>query len=304
MPMRTRLDRLFYEEYWAIAYRVLDAQQGERLTCDTRTHAFALALPPAGGWAADPFLFCDGQAVYLFCEMVKKHRKKGVIGCAKWENGRFTRPKPVLELPHHTSYPAVFRHGTDIYMIPETRQARTVELYRAVRFPDEWAHAGTLLAGREIEDATPFATADGVSLFLYEPDDAADLRTLYLAEIDFAACALTDLRRLSAYRARLGRPAGMVMDTPRGLIRPTQHSVNRYGERIVYKRLDLSSGYAEYDVATLSPGSIRLNVRRRLLGVHTVNRLDGIEVIDVFYRRFVPWRPLAALLARGKGARG
>lgn len=303
MALGEWFNRLFFEEYWAIAFRWLTASQAERLTCDTRIQHFTLAAAPRGAWAADPFLFRDGGETYLFCEVVKKHHKRGVIGCAKWENGRFSRPKPVLTLPCHTSYPAVFRYGDGIYMIPETRATRSVELYRAVRFPEEWAHAGTLLTGYEIEDATPLITDDGVLLMLYAPDDRADLRRLYLAPLDPAACRLGALTLCATYRARLGRPAGMVQQTSRGFVRPTQHSINRYGERIVYKRMERKDGYLEYDVATLSPSSIRLDQKRRLLGVHTINRLDDLEVIDVFYRRFMPLRPLSALLSRIRGTR-
>ena len=40
-------------------------------------------------------------------------------------------PATALETPYHLSYPFVFRHEDDIFMIPESSANRTVELYRA-----------------------------------------------------------------------------------------------------------------------------------------------------------------------------
>jgi hypothetical protein len=47
-------------------------------------------------------------------------------------------PFAVLERSYHLSYPFIFRWGSDIFMIPETSDNRTVEVYRAVEFPGKW----------------------------------------------------------------------------------------------------------------------------------------------------------------------
>ena len=40
-------------------------------------------------------------------------------------------------------------------MMPESGQNRTLELYRAERFPDRWTLDRVLISGAEIGDATP-----------------------------------------------------------------------------------------------------------------------------------------------------
>ena len=53
-------------------------------------------------------------------------------------DGRWSTPVRVLERDHHLSYPFLFEHEGVLYMVPETAQAGTVELYRCTEFPLRW----------------------------------------------------------------------------------------------------------------------------------------------------------------------
>jgi hypothetical protein len=59
-----------------------------------------------------------------------------------------------LKKPYHLSYPFVFQWGEDWYMLPESAANRTVELYRCIHFPDEWAFQHNLLEDVEAYDST------------------------------------------------------------------------------------------------------------------------------------------------------
>jgi hypothetical protein len=98
---------------------------------------------------ADPFVhYVDGMW-HLFVEMFDEERRKGVIAAARSKNLReWEYLGVVLEEPHHLSYPFVFEHDGDIYMVPESRSARQVNIYRATRFPFEWKVEKTLLRGK------------------------------------------------------------------------------------------------------------------------------------------------------------
>jgi hypothetical protein len=92
----------------------------------------------------------------MFFEVWNNHAHKGEIACARspdglsWQYvGRVLRPR------HHLSYPFVFEHGDDVYMVPESAAAGVVRLYRAARFPFDWRPVGTLLHG-PFCDATLF----------------------------------------------------------------------------------------------------------------------------------------------------
>ncbi len=69
-------------------------------------------------------------------------------------DGRFTEPKAVIRRPYHLSYPFIFEWHGDDYLIPESASNRTIELYRCVRFPDEWEFQHCLMEGISAYDAT------------------------------------------------------------------------------------------------------------------------------------------------------
>lgn len=107
--------------------------------------------------AADPFIsFVDGRW-YMHFEVVNRVSGKGEIAFASsadgfdWQYGRI-----VLRERCHLSYPHVFEWRGDMYMVPESGQAKAVRLYRARRFPDRWVHAATLLEGARFVDSSLF----------------------------------------------------------------------------------------------------------------------------------------------------
>jgi hypothetical protein len=107
--------------------------------------------------AADPFIsFVDGRW-YMHFEVLNRLSSKGEIAFASsadgfdWQYGRV-----VLRESFHLSYPYVFEWRGDMYMVPESGRAKAVRLYRAVRFPDRWAHAATLLEGTRFVDNSLF----------------------------------------------------------------------------------------------------------------------------------------------------
>jgi hypothetical protein len=101
-----------------------------------------------GQSVADPFLLRHGTLWYLFFEVLNSATGRGEIAyatsrdCLMWAYGAV-----VLREPFHLSYPQVFAWDGEIYMIPETRQARSVRLYRAENLPDRWRCIDTLLHG-------------------------------------------------------------------------------------------------------------------------------------------------------------
>ena len=73
----------------------------------------------------------------------------------------------ILREPFHLSYPYVFHHEGNAYMIPETNKGSSVRLYIAVRFPDRWTWARTLLDGDHYVDTVLFYLNERWWLFTY-----------------------------------------------------------------------------------------------------------------------------------------
>jgi len=114
---------------------------------------------PQISFVADPFLFRHGETTYLFVELMGEPAGLGYLGVFKandrWLSG-WTYLGNALVEDSHLSYPHVFEADGEIYMMPETSQARQLRLYKAVDFPLSWK-LETIIADKQvIVDATPF----------------------------------------------------------------------------------------------------------------------------------------------------
>ncbi len=106
---------------------------------------------------ADPFLFEKNDIQYLFFEVeYQKHlNKKADIGhAALSRSGNWEYKGLVLEEPFHQSFPLIFEHEDEVYMIPESFESKKVILYKALQFPNTWELEYELLTGESYVDTT------------------------------------------------------------------------------------------------------------------------------------------------------
>ena len=99
-------------------------------------------------FVADPFMIKEGSTWYMFFEVLNARTGHGDIGLATSNDGlSWTYVKVVLDEPFHLAYPHVFKWRSEFYMIPESRPANSIRLYKATDFPTHWSFVGTLLIG-------------------------------------------------------------------------------------------------------------------------------------------------------------
>jgi len=300
MTFSKLLKKAFFDEYWVCAIRLLESEETVRLTDDTATYRYQPVHAGWRHWCADPFLVEHDEKTYLFCEIVRHGQKRASIGCAVVENGRVGRIRPVINASYHLSYPAVFHHNGRFYMVPESRPSKTLTLWRATDFPSQWEQFAILLENREIADATPYWDGRSWVLFIYEPDDENNRRTLYTAPLDLENGTLGSLKKRAVFAEKTGRPAGFPIRIGSHLILPTQLGVRHYGEAIAYREIIINSHtFAERDCGRLSPACVRVSGYPHISGIHTINRLGNLEVIDIHYRRFAPFRVFHRIFERG-----
>ncbi|KAK7268464.1 hypothetical protein RIF29_21163 [Crotalaria pallida] len=91
-------------------------------------------------FVADPFLFIQGDTLYLFYETKNSITMLGDIGVSKSTDKGATWQQLGIALKEdwHLSFPYVFEHDGQIYMMPEGSRNGELRLYRAVNFPLEW----------------------------------------------------------------------------------------------------------------------------------------------------------------------
>jgi hypothetical protein len=104
-------------------------------------------------FVADPFLVEDSSGWYLFFEIYNTETEQGDIAVATSKNTRkWKYDRIVLDEPFHLSYPYVFSWQGDYYLIPESNEANSVRLYKAVDFPHQWSFVGSLIDGQDFVD--------------------------------------------------------------------------------------------------------------------------------------------------------
>lgn len=105
---------------------------------------------------ADPFVFAHQGRCYLFVEE-QRRRQPGRIVVHEVDDALELHRKGELNLPPtHTSYPFVFAHGDDVWLLPETSEVSAegeVVLYRFTDFPCRVEKVATLLRGRFVDSS-------------------------------------------------------------------------------------------------------------------------------------------------------
>ncbi len=266
---------LCHAPHWRVGWRRGEAGLGDGL---------------GGGWTdladdgkrfyADPFPIVWRGRTYLFVEEFAHRLGKGVISVAEFgPNGPIEAPRPVLERPVHLSYPNVFERDGEMWMIPESGAAGTVDLYRALDFPNVWRRERTLVEGVFASDATLVERDGRWWMFATVRDRGgaySDALWLWSAP-DFRGPWTAHPRNPVLIDIASARPAGRMFERGGALYRPVQDCRAGYGAAMALARVDRldETGYAQTVEAVLRPGAGWPG--RRL---HTFNAAGGFEFID------------------------
>lgn len=259
-------------DHWLIAYR----RKGEK--------SFIAIPNPPYGWAADPFLIRFQGELYLFAEIfLYKSRRNGVIGYCKYENNRFGRWIITMDKHWHLSYPFVFVQNEKLYMCPESIQSEEVSIYELVSFPNKWKRVKTLLKNGKHADTTFFQYRDERYMFTFEHTDSLINGTLCLYKLEGDKSFV--LKKELSSDIGIARPGGNIIYENGRLIRVSQNSKNGYGSGLVFSEIDsIWPKYSEHIIKNVYPKDIEIEHREKYIGIHTFNRCEDMEVIDLKYK--------------------
>ena len=283
--LRRGIEKALRVEHWFMAFRFLEANGDDPRAIPGDLAGFTRIVPPRDRIWADPFPLERGGRYFVFFEEMAIASGKGHIAVIELgRDGRWGPPQRVLERDYHLSYPFLLEHGGELYMIPETADHRTVELYRCVDFPLRWKLERTLLEDVRLVDATLVRRSDRWWMFANAAPPGWSLNdelSLFHAE-DLLGPWQPHSRNPVKSDVRCARPAGNLYWRNGALYRPAQICAPDYGSGLSINRvLRLTPHeYAERQVARVLPSA-----REGLLGIHTVNRAGELTVIDAWSRR-------------------
>ncbi|MFT3891823.1 MAG: hypothetical protein QM730_09345 [Anaerolineales bacterium] len=275
----TKVWRRWFPQRWALmAGKCLD--EG-KLAFD----GLKLKVPPRGGFWADPFLIERLGKTYVFFEEFLFKKQFGHISFAEIQkDGSIGKSQMALERPYHLSYPFLFENRGEFYMIPETGQNRSIEVYRCRSFPNEWAYHKTLMHGVRAVDTTLLEHLGMWWMFVNMASEGGstwDELHLFYADDPLSEHWTPHPLTPVVSDVRSARPAGRLFRREGLLLRPSQDSSLRYGYALNINRITKLTKY-EYEEELFE----RLEPPKggKFLAVHTLNSLHDLTVIDVVMR--------------------
>ena len=290
-----KLIQAYYSEQWRLMFRVTTPGKSNRALWQYKE-----IRPPIDRFWADPFvLTVDGVHHVFFEELVYSENRGKIAHLSISPDGEVSQATTVLEQPYHLSYPFLLEYEDEIYMIPESSENLTVDLYRCSKFPNEWQLVRTLIDGIELVDATLIRHNDMWWMFAGQRDDhrvsISDELSIFYTDDLFNGEWTPHPENPVISDVRHARPAGNIFEQNGSLYRPAQDGRHTYGGAVEIRRIDelTPHRYRESFVTRLDP-----DWRSDLEGLHTLNQADEITVIDILSRRSKLWRRIRAKLRK------
>lgn len=235
--------------------------------------------PAAETMIADPHLIEVDDTTYLFVEEMHFRDNRGFISAYRLTEELKAIPLgPVITEPHHLSFPCVFRHGADIYMMPEASEARVIPLYRAVELPVGWRFERNMMHDVYAVDSTLFERDGRLWLFTTVSEFVPCSGDLYVYSASDLTGPWLSHPKNPVRRGVFGaRGAGTVFAVHGRLFRPGQDCSIRYGYATrVYEITALSlTEYKEHEIAVIEPNKHSGNI-----ATHTLNYSSKLAALD------------------------
>ena len=272
-----RLYSLTRDEKWVLFYR---HDPGGKLSTSLRQ--YQMLQPPEGHEWADPFVTRLDYVYYVFFEDLNRERGKAHISCLRFTPDEgWSDSFEVLKQDYHLSYPFVFCFGGEHYMIPESAENGTIELYRALDFPASWQLQRVLMTNVKARDTT-LVFKDGLWWMftcLQESPEMSTWQEMFIFYTDDLLAGAWTPHRMNPVVSDVqsARPAGACFEHEGHFYRPSQNCGARYGYSVKLNRVKTLSKthYKEECTEEIEP-LWSPDIKR----VHTFNSCDGLTLVD------------------------
>lgn len=268
----------FMKAHWTLGFSKTD------ILPDSMAPFRELEQPDDRFWA-DPFIVRQGDRIHVFIEELEYSKGKGDLAHFTIEkDGTPSKCVKILEKDYHLSYPFVFEVENTFYMIPETSENRTIDLYRCEAFPEKWVFEKTLMRDIVAADTTLFYHDSRWWMFttldngLRGSND--DELFLYYADTHNSDTWTPHPMNPIIRDVRSARPAGKVfIDRRKRIIRPSQDCSAFYGRGLNLNEIEILST-TEYRERRIN--RIDATDHDSSDGVHTYNSDSSVSIIDQF----------------------
>ena len=239
--------------------------------------------PKDAEWA-DPFIFSYKNKNYVFFENNDLNLNRGKISFGELHGNDLINIKDILKFKYHLSYPFIWKSKNNFYLIPETSEKKSIHIWKAKKFPNQWKYFKTILKNEFCCDTTIIKDKSNNNWLLTNKsnDSSNDPNNeLYVYKI------IGNFRKLIPHKlnpvitdCRTARNAGKLL-IPNKLFRPSQiNDSTGYGIGLNINNIDKLNldSYKERTVKRIFPYKIP-----NTDGLHHINNSAKHIVFDVRY---------------------
>lgn len=228
---------------------------------------------------ADPFFVKEKDTFYIFFEH-QKNKNNADIGLLTSVDGKnYQYRGTVLTQKFHLSYPQVFKYRNDFYMIPESKRANAILLYKAHRFPFGWKVCDTLVPNVQLVDPSLYLSD---TLNIMVATDYAKNMYVYRADSLFGKWELH--QKTIALIGTESRAGGRFFADQKGLLLPVQDFSRGYGCGLSLYRFSFQNG--NYTVKREKKNFLmaKANIKEFNAGMHQldIQRIDAKHYYYVY----------------------
>lgn len=230
---------------------------------------------------ADPFIVYKEGKYYIFFEEFDIKKRHGYLcvgeyyqNCNEMKNIRV-----ILNEKYHLSFPNVFLYKNEYYMIPESSENKTIDLYKFINFPYNLVKVKTLISDISAADNVILFKNKKVYLFtsLYthsrclHSENLSIYQSNDLLNDDFIEIhnnpVLTDKEFV--------RNGGQFIESESSLFRVSQDCKKRYGYKINFMKVNeiTDTEYKEEVSKMIYPP-------KGYIAFHTYNIANDMEIAD------------------------
>lgn len=289
------LDKVYLKQ-WSIGIVQLDMQ--DIIRNKTKNINFTwIALNNNNKFYADPFLFKSGSEEYsiLFEEYDYRNQYGKISLFTLTDDFKVRFSKTLIDTNSHLSYPNIFIEENVMYVFPESCKSGKLAAYRYDGNTKTLAYICDII-NLPLVDSTILKFNNKYWIFCTMQGEHANKR-LYIYYSESLLGPYSPHTENPVKNDIYGsRPAGNFIEVDDHLYRPSQNSGKYYGSSInIHKVIHLSEDrYKEEPYMTIETNK---NDHYNF-GMHTINHVNDVIVVDGLVRRFLPVTQLTTFIRK------
>jgi hypothetical protein len=293
--MKSLLDKLYIKE-WKIG--IVKATVDSVFSKSMDDYSFTwFSHHERGAFCADPFVYQLENGNYLIIYEEKKYFKKGTIRLTLFDNDlNIIQQKSLLDHGKHLSYPFIWKENNQIWILPESAEECCLKAYPLELEKLELGEPKILIDHCPLLDATMLHYENRYWIFstLKKPGKETQLHLFHAEKWDGPYLPHQQNPVKSGLNGT--RPAGSFFHYNERIIRPAQNADPYYGASTTLFVIDElnTETYRESPVKWIHPPQKSPYNK----GLHTINSVGDVLVVDVLIKTFNPWLQFKLFLKR------